>query len=130
MKTIDGFCAMTVLTACFTANAEQPAIPASAQEVTALLEKRWPQKAIEDFCTPERRWNPLDQNLVPDGDKFWQGVLYEGKPTTFDKIDWYAGVKQNKIEYSLNAWRGNGHWCLEIGNEKTLRQPLKRPVER
>src|SRR3954447_26362808 len=114
MKTALRFFTVGILLTGIAADAEQPAMPATAQELTELLEKRWSLKAIEDFCTPEHRWNPLNQNLVPDGDKYWEGVLYEGKPKTFDKIYWYAGVRQNKIEYSLNAARGKDRWCLEI----------------
>ena len=130
MKMASRFFTAVVLALCSTASADQPAIPATAQEVTQLLERRWSVKAIVDFCTPARRWNPINQNLVPDGDKLWKGSLYDGMQSSFDKIDWYAGVKKNEIEYSLNAWRGNEHWCLEMGNEKTLRQRLKGSVER
>ncbi|WP_298864106.1 hypothetical protein [uncultured Gimesia sp.] len=59
---------------------------ASADEVTAALEERWPLDAINTYCIPERRHNPLYQNLVPDSGVTWEGKLHKNLKTGFDSI--------------------------------------------
>jgi hypothetical protein len=130
MNRIAGLVLVVVLAGSLRANGQQPPLPSNPDVIAALLEKRWSQKSIEDYCVPERRWNPLNQNLVPDGEKVWRGKLYEGRPMPFDRVFWYASISGNKLEYSLNVEKGKDFWNLEIGNEMTLRQPLKKPVER
>jgi hypothetical protein len=98
----------------------KPAITSPAS-LTQILEKRWPLDAIKQFCIPERRTNPLIQNLVMDAEKTWKGTLYEGDKTKFDKISWYGTVRDEKlVEYSLKVQRGNNYWLLEIGSEEAL----------
>jgi hypothetical protein len=130
MNRVAGLVLAAVLAGSLKADAQQPPLPKCADEITALLEKRWSLGTIEEFCTPERRWNRLDQNLVTDGEKVWRGKLYDGKPMPFDSVWWYANINRDGIEYSLNVKKGNEHWVLEIGSEKTLRQPRKKPIER
>jgi hypothetical protein len=107
-STVETFAAVFGLTCAALAVSHQAEMPTSPKEITELLEKRWSLKAIEDFCTPERRWNPLIQNLVPDGDKVWRGKLYDGKPMPFDEVSWYAGVAKYRLEYSLKRQAGQG----------------------
>jgi hypothetical protein len=59
----------------------------------------------------------------------WEGVLYSGELNGFDKITWYATLKEGRADkYSLNVNRGNDYWVLEIGNERTLQtQPDYSP---
>lgn len=100
----------------------------SATEITQLLERRWPLADIQTFCTPKNRWNPLFQGLVTDGEQKWEGELYKGKKTGFDKISWYANVTRGGVasEYSLNVKRGDEYWNLEIGDEQTMREQRKK----
>lgn len=94
---------------------------ASADEVTAALEERWPLEAINTYCIPERRHNPLYQNLVPDMGVTWEGMLHKNVPTGFDSISWYGTAIDGKLhEYSLNANRGDHFWLLEIGNVESF----------
>lgn len=107
--------------------AQEPTkLPSSAKEINALLEKRWSLAEIEAYCTPENRFPPGVQNLVMDGKVVLKGKLYEGQKSSFDKIDWYANLNTSSIEYSLNVFKGRDHWLLEIGNEESLHQPLKK----
>jgi hypothetical protein len=126
MKPSIFYLAPLALACCLTAQDQKAALPTDSEEMTELLEKRWPLSAIVAYCTPGWRWNPLNQNLVPEGDRYWRGKLYNGKTAPFDEISWYAGVNRDKIEYSLNAKRGKDYWNLEIGNEKSLREPPKK----
>jgi hypothetical protein len=98
--------------------------PTSREEIASLLEKRWPLEAIIDYCTPERRWDTRDQNLVPDEEGIWQGTLHEGQAQPFDKISWYARVSDKELTYFLNAKRDKDLWWLEIGDEGNLHHPL------
>ena len=106
---------------------EAAELPKNAKEVTKLLEKRWPISEIKKFCVPKRRFDPLLQNLVRDGEKVWTGTLYEGKETGFDKISWYANISGGSIEsFSLNVSKGKEYWNIEIGDEESLTKPLKK----
>jgi len=101
----------------------------SAKEVTAALEARWSLEDMKIYCVPERRQNPLCQNLVTDVGVTWEGALYENVPTGFDSITWYGTAVDGRLhEYSLNASRGDDSWLLEIGNVKSFdRQPRVSP---
>ena len=101
---------------------------ASPEALTKALERRWPLSAIRTFCIPERRHNNRYQNLVAYSPR-WDGVLYSGELTGFDGITWYASLKEGRADvYSLNVNRGNDHWLLEIGGERTLQaQPYYDP---
>jgi len=105
---------------------EAAELPKNAKEVTKLLEKRWSLDAIKKFCVPKRRFDPLLQNLVLDGEVRWKGALYEKKETTFDEITWYANIDGDRLSYSLNVRNGKDRWNLEIGNAETMREPLKQ----
>lgn len=108
---------------------EKPVLPESPEELTKLLEKRWPLTAIQRYCVPKNQFDPKVQNLVINSKKIWKGVLYEGKETGLDKISWYAGVNPDGIEYSLNVRKGDSIWLLEIGDEKTMKKPLREKRE-
>lgn len=96
---------------------------ASSDGLTKALERRWPLVAIRTYCIPERRHNPLYQNLVAES-PVWDGVLYSGESTGFDKIAWYATTKMGRVyQYSLGVNRGKDFWLLEIGDERTLQAP-------
>ena len=101
----------------------------SPEEVTALLEKRWPLEDIRRYAIPERRHNDLYQNLVTaDAAEIWAGRLYCDKAAGFDSIEWYATIetrhsKDSLKEYSLNAIRGKDFWLLEIGSPTSVQQP-------
>src|SRR5208282_4071242 len=101
----------------------------SPEEVTALLEKRWPLADIRRFAVPERRHNDQYQNLVTAGfPKIWAGRLYCDKSPGFDSIEWYATIenrhtKDSFKEYSLGAIRGRDFWLLEIGSPTSVQQP-------
>lgn len=96
----------------------------SADEVTAALEDRWPLDAVKTYCIPERRHNPMYQNLVTDMGVTWEGELYKNIPTGFDSISWYGTAVDGKLyEYSLNASRGDHWWLLEIGNVESFATP-------
>jgi hypothetical protein len=103
---------------------QKPPLPRTPEELTAHLEKRWPVEAISDYCTPERRWDTRDQNLIPDEEGIWQGTLHEGQAQPFDKISWYARVCDKELTYFLNAKRDKDLWWLEIGDEDSLHHPL------
>jgi len=116
-------------------NAGQKSISSPA-ELTALLEKRWPLASIRRFCINERRhWNGW-QNLVTGFHRpgctapaTWNGVLYEGQRTGFDKISWYGDACDGTAEtYSLGVKRGNDFWLLEIGSPKSFaNRPIVEP---
>jgi hypothetical protein len=95
----------------------------SSAGLTTALERRWPLVAVRTYCIPERRHNPAYQNLVAES-PVWKGVLYSGQSTGFDKITWYANTKMGRVKtYSLEVYRGNDFWSLEIGDENTLQRP-------
>jgi hypothetical protein len=97
----------------------------SPEEVTALLEKRWPLTDIRKFAIPERRHNDEWQNLVPlpDTTETWAGRLYCDKTTWFDSIEWYATVRNGSVqEFSLDAMRGKDFWLLEIGSPASVQK--------
>jgi hypothetical protein len=92
----------------------------SPQALTAMLEKRWPVAAIQQFCIPERRHDNGYQNLVAMG-VVWEGKLYENVATGFDEIRWYATTVDGRADlYSLGVKRGSDFWLLEIESEKTV----------
>ena len=96
----------------------------SPESVTALLEQRWPLVNIRAFCIPERRHNPMYQNLVVDSPEAWKGRLWVGRQTGFDRISWYSTVRSGRLlEYSLGVYRGHDYWLLEIGSPETNRKP-------
>ena len=96
----------------------------SGDELTSVLESRWPLSSVTTFCTPERRHNPAYQNLVVDTDESWQGEIHGDENANFDKISWYSTVVDGKLgTYSLNAQLGDDWWLLEIGNANTLNSP-------
>ena len=95
----------------------------SSDALTKALERRWPLAAIQVYCIPERRHNNAYQNLVAYSPR-WDGTLYSGVATGFDKIAWYSTTKNRRAdEYSLGVYRGNDFWLLEIGDEQTLQTP-------
>ena len=100
----------------------------SPEEVTALLEKRWPLADIRKYAIPERRHNDAYQNLVIAGfSKVWSGRLYCGQTTGFDSIEWYATIenrhaKNSLYAYSLGAIRGKDFWLLEIGGPTSVQK--------
>lgn len=95
----------------------------SPEGFTRLLEQRWSLADVRTFCIPERRHNGGYQNLVAMGE-VWKGRLYQGMETGFDRIGWYANIKDGHIgEYSLGAERGRSFWLLEIGSPESLRLP-------
>lgn len=102
---------------------------ASPEEVTSALEARWSLDDIKTYCIPERRYNPMCQNLVTDVGVTWEGVLYENVPTGFDSISWYGTAVEGRLhEYSLGVSRGENYWNLEIGNVNSFdRQPRVAP---
>jgi hypothetical protein len=66
----------------------------------------------------------MSQNLVVDSPEVWKGRLYPDKQTGFDKISWYATVRNGRVlEYSLEVYRGADCWLLEIGSPETVRKP-------
>ena len=96
----------------------------SPEGVTRLLEQRWSLADIRAFCIPERRHNDAYQNLVVVTAEAWKGRLYADRPTGFDRVSWYATVRDGHVqEYSLEASRGSDFWLLEIGNRSTVRTP-------
>jgi hypothetical protein len=96
----------------------------SPEEVTALLEKRWPLEDIRKFAIPERRHNDGWQNLVADTPEIWAGRLYCDKTAGFDSIEWYATTENGRVkEYSLDAIRGKDFWLLEIGSQASVQKP-------
>jgi hypothetical protein len=96
----------------------------SQAELQKLLRRRWPIAAIHTYCIPDRRANPLYQNLVCDGDAKWEGVLYTASDTGFGEVSWYATVVNGRAtEYSLNAVNGDRDWwLLEIGSEDSVQK--------
>lgn len=102
---------------------------ASPEEVTSALEARWSLDDINTYCIPERRYNPMCQNLVTDVGVTWEGVLHENVPTGFDSISWYGTAVEGRLhEYSLGVSRGENYWNLEIGNVNSFdRQPRVAP---
>jgi hypothetical protein len=96
----------------------------SPEGFSRLLEQRWSLADIRAFCIPERRHNDMYQNLVVSTPEVWKGRLYGDRPTGFDRISWYATVRDGSIqEYSLEVYRGSDFWSLEIGSPETLRTP-------
>ncbi|MCA9021470.1 MAG: hypothetical protein KDA74_15080 [Planctomycetaceae bacterium] len=108
---------------------EAPQQLTSPAEVTAALEARWSLDDIKTYCIPERRVNPMCQNLVTDVGVTWKGTLYENVPTGFKSIRWYGtAVDGGLYEYSLNVSRDDSSWNLEIGNvESFARRPNVAP---
>jgi len=97
----------------------------SPDALTKALERRWPLNAIRIYCIPERRHNNAYQNLVAYS-PVWNGLLYSGVATGFDKIAWYASTNKGRADqYSLGVNRGTDFWLLEIGDESTLQAPPK-----
>jgi hypothetical protein len=96
----------------------------SPEGFSRLLEQRWSLADIRAFCIPERRHNDMYQNLVVSTPEVWKGRLYADRLTSFDRISWYATVRDGRIQqYSLEAYRGSDFWSLEIGGSETLRTP-------
>lgn len=96
----------------------------SPEGMTRLLEQRWSLADIRTFCIPQRRHKPGYQNMVLDSSEAWKGRLYSDTLTGFDRISWYAAVRDGRAEtYSLGASRGRDYWLLEIGNAETFRTP-------
>jgi hypothetical protein len=96
----------------------------SPEGVTRLLEQRWSLADIRAFCIPERRHNYAYQRLVADAPELWKGRLYANTQTGFDRISWYANVRDGHVqEYELEAYRGTDLWLLEIGDPETVRTP-------
>jgi hypothetical protein len=102
----------------------------TAQQLASALEVRWELERIRAYCDATPPTPDSIQNLVPLGEEFggkeWRGTLHQGKPSGFDRIWWYAAVRNGKLdEYSVNAIKGRKRWIIEIGNEQSL---LKPPV--
>jgi hypothetical protein len=77
----------------------------SADALTKALERRWPLSGIRISCISERRHNDASQNLVAFS-PVWNGILYSGVATGFDKIAWYASTRNGRVDqYSLGASR-------------------------
>jgi len=96
----------------------------SPEGVTRLLEQRWSLADVRAFCIPARRHNPMYQNLLVDSPEAWKGRLYSNQRTGFDRISWYATVRDGRVlEYSLEAYRGKDLWLLEIGSPETVHTP-------
>ena len=92
----------------------------SKDALTKALERRWPLAAIRAYCIPERRHKDEFQNLVAYSPR-WDGTLYSGVATGWDKIAWYATTKNGRTDqYSLGVFRDKDFWLLEIGDEYTL----------
>ena len=103
--------------------AEAKAAFDSAQALTSLREQRWPIAAIQGFCLPERRHNNRYQNLVAFAPR-WEGTLHNDVATDFDKMFWYATVKDGRADqFSLGVRRGKDFWLLEGGDEHSLQRP-------
>jgi hypothetical protein len=93
----------------------------SPEALNRALELRWSLADIKAFCIPERRHNPAYQNLVADTPETWKGRLYAEQETGFDRISWYATVRDGKLDaYSLDVYRGNDFWLLEGGDVTTM----------
>ena len=96
----------------------------SPESASRLLEQRWSLADIRAFCIPARRHNLAYQNLVIDSPEAWKGRLYSNQRTGFDRISWYATVREGKLlQYSLEVYRGDDFWLLEIGNPETVKKP-------
>jgi hypothetical protein len=98
----------------------------SPEAMTKFLEQRWPLDAIRAFCIPERRHNNMYQNLVAgfNGQAVWEGTLYRGTATGFDKIAWYANTENGRATvFSLGAKRGEDFWVIEGGSEESVKTP-------
>ena len=96
-------------------------------QLNEALKARWPPDLIRAFCKSNPTTPSSFQNLVALGPT-WEGVLYEGEKTGFDKVWWYASLVDGKLdEYSLNATKGRKNWIIELGKQQTLaRQPFIR----
>jgi hypothetical protein len=104
------------LCGCTTRRTEEAAVFRSPQEFTGALESRWPLTSIRRFCIPERRHEPTWQPPVALMSSNWEGTLYSGSSSDFDKIAWKAVEKEGKVEvYDLYARRGEDLWIIEIG---------------
>jgi hypothetical protein len=106
---------------------EKPGLD-TPEQVTALLEKRWPLENVRKFAILERRHNDAYQNLVPSGHQTWSGRLYCDQSTGFDSIEWYATIEKSRgkdslKEFSLGAIRGKDFWLLEMGNPDSVQKP-------
>jgi hypothetical protein len=96
----------------------------SPEGVTRILEQRWSLADIRAFCIQARRHNPEYQNLVVDWPEAWKGRLYSDQRTGFDRIFWYATVRDGRVlEYSLGVYRGDDFWLLEIGGPDAADTP-------
>lgn len=92
----------------------------TAKQLASALESRWDLETIRAYCEATRPTPDSIQNLVALGE-FWKGNLHEGKASGFDRVSWYAAVRNGKLEeYSVNATKGRKHWILEIGNQESL----------
>ena len=95
----------------------------SPVQLTAVLESRWPLVSILPACKAIGPFPKGGQNLVTVGQNTWEGVLHKGKRTGFDRIWWYARLKDDKLDkYSLNVVKGHRLWVLEIGDQQRLRE--------
>ena len=93
----------------------------SADQLSAVLESRWRVESIFPACNIVGPFPEDGQNLVTIGQETWEGVLYKGKNIGFDRIWWYASLKNGKLDkYSLNVSKGRTLWVLEIGDQKRL----------
>jgi len=100
------------------------------EQLDEALKKRWPPEMIRGLCNSTPPTPGSFQNLVALGPK-WEGDMYAGEKTGFDRIWWYATLKDGKLdEYSLNATKGKKNWIVEMGTQRTLaRPPITRDVK-
>jgi hypothetical protein len=83
----------------------------------SYLEHRWSIGRIRDFCRPETRYPPGEQNLVYYSGKTFEGQLYPEAEAEIGQVTWYANVYDGVPDgYSVNVRRGNSRWNLEISS--------------
>lgn len=92
-----------------------------------FIENQWPPNRLRSYCTPENKWDPLEQNLVADRLLFgsWEIPVHNGKELEYDRLYVYvgeetgghnyygeAGTKWKRWTYSLNIEKGTDQWVI------------------
>ena len=81
---------------------------ASAEQMTSALEMRWDLRAMHRFCKETETWPRNYATMAPRaGD--WEGELYRGKKTEFDRIYWYG----NPSRFTVEVFRGKKVWVID-----------------